>query len=79
MKHVLLVEDDPDVRALLTEILDEAGFGVTDVRTFADARHAVRHGRQLARDFKAALLAAGATDKTGKSVARQATLDSRAS
>lgn len=41
MKHVLLVEDDPDVRALLTEILDEAGFGVTDVRTFADARHLV--------------------------------------
>jgi DNA-binding response OmpR family regulator len=41
MRHVLLVEDDPDVRALLTEILDEAGYGVTDVRTFADARHLV--------------------------------------
>ncbi len=52
---------------------------VVSIVTFADARHAVRHGRQLARDFKAALLAAGATDKTGKSVARQATLDSRSS
>ena len=41
MKHVLLVEDDPEVRALLSAILDEAGYGVTDVRSVADARHLI--------------------------------------
>lgn len=36
---------------------------MVSIATFADARHGFRHGRQLARDFKAALLAAGAIDK----------------
>jgi hypothetical protein len=36
---------------------------VVAIATFADGRHGFRHGRQLAREFKAALLAAGALDK----------------
>ena len=38
---------------------------VVSIATFADGRHGFRHGRQLAREFKAALLAAGAIDKAG--------------
>jgi two-component system OmpR family response regulator len=41
MKHVLLVEDDPDVRALLSEILHDAGYGVSEVPTVADARNLI--------------------------------------
>lgn len=37
---------------------------MVSVATFADGRHGFRHGRQLARDFKVALLGAGAIDKT---------------
>jgi hypothetical protein len=52
---------------------------MVSMATFADGRHGFRHGRQLARDFKAALLGAGAIDKTDKAVVRQAILDSRSS
>jgi DNA-binding response OmpR family regulator len=40
-RRVLLVEDDDDVRALLRELLTDAGYVVTDAGRLADARLAL--------------------------------------
>ena len=38
MKRVLLVEDHPDIRSLLSQLLQEAGYEVVDAWTFAEAK-----------------------------------------
>jgi DNA-binding response OmpR family regulator len=37
MKRVLVVEDHPEIRALLTQLLREAGYQVVDAWTFVEA------------------------------------------
>jgi len=38
MKRVLVVEDHPEIRALLIQLLQEAGYTVTDAWTFVEAK-----------------------------------------
>jgi len=38
MKRVLVVEDHPDIRSLLSQLLQEAGYEVVDAWTFAEAK-----------------------------------------
>ena len=39
--HVLVTEDDPDLRAAFVELLDSEGIGATCVQTIAEARRAL--------------------------------------
>jgi DNA-binding response OmpR family regulator len=38
MKRVLVVEDHPEIRALLIELLEEAGYAVVDAWSFLEAK-----------------------------------------
>jgi DNA-binding response OmpR family regulator len=38
MKRVLVVEDNPDIRMLLLQLLQEAGYEVVDAWTFVEAK-----------------------------------------
>jgi DNA-binding response OmpR family regulator len=38
MKRVLIVEDHPEIRSLLAQLLQEAGYAVVDAWTFAEAK-----------------------------------------
>jgi DNA-binding response OmpR family regulator len=44
MKRVLLVEDNDEVRALLLEVLNEAGYDVENARSFPDAKEKLNRG-----------------------------------
>jgi len=44
-RSVLLVEDDDDLRDLLSGALEQAGYSLECARTFAAAHHAISHGR----------------------------------
>lgn len=44
MKRVLLVEDNPEVRSLLADVLSAAGYDVEDVWSFGDAKERLREG-----------------------------------
>ena len=39
--HILVVDDEPDIRGLLKEILEDEGFDVTIAENAAQARQAV--------------------------------------
>jgi two-component system, OmpR family, response regulator len=43
-RDAVVIEDDPDVRALLVELLQQSGFAVTDCSAGADGLRAVREG-----------------------------------
>ena len=43
-QHILLVEDDPDLLALLTEVLEDAGYRVSGATQRQAARAALRKG-----------------------------------
>jgi DNA-binding response OmpR family regulator len=42
--HILLVEDDPDLLSLLTEVLEDEGYRVTGASRRQEARAALRKG-----------------------------------
>jgi DNA-binding response OmpR family regulator len=44
-RTVLLVEDDDDVRELLSGALEQAGYELDCARTYAEAQHAITHGQ----------------------------------
>ena len=43
-QHILLVEDDPDLLALLTEVLEDEGYRVSGATQRQEARAALRKG-----------------------------------
>ena len=45
MKRVLVVEDHPEIRALLTQLLRDAGYAVVDAWTFVEAKAKLAEGR----------------------------------
>ncbi len=43
-KHILLVEDDPDLVSILVQVLEEAGYRVSAATRRTDARAVLRQG-----------------------------------
>ena len=43
--HILVVDDEPDIRSLLKEILEDEGFDISVAENASDARDARRHRR----------------------------------
>jgi CheY-like chemotaxis protein len=69
MKRVLLVEDNPDVRSLLAEVLKAGGYDVEDVWSFGEAKERLRE-REFDLLVSNVLLPGGGTGAELAAIAR---------